>query len=84
MGSIVVNALGAYGLAATDASDVSDVLTVAANNSNQSVDDLGESLKYVGPVARTTDRASETRPGLQQPANAGTRGHRPAPPSGRS
>ena len=75
MGNIVVNALGAFQLEAGDAADVADVLTVAANNSNQSVDDLGEALKYVGPVAKAT--GSDLRDvalGLQLLANAGIKG----------
>lgn len=75
MGSIVVNALGAFQLEASDAADIADVLTVAANNSNQSVDDLGEALKYVGPVAKAT--GSDIRDvalGLQLLANAGLKG----------
>ena len=51
MGNIVVAALGQFRLEAADTADVVDTLTVAANSSNQTVSDLGEALKYVGPVA---------------------------------
>lgn len=75
MGNIVVNALGAFTLEAKDAADVADVLTTAANSSNQSVDDLGEALKYVGPVANTTGQSlRDTALGLQLLANAGIKG----------
>ncbi|TWT56500.1 phage tail tape measure protein [Allorhodopirellula solitaria] len=40
-----------YGLAATDAARVSDVLTAAANGSFNTVEALGEAMKYAGPVA---------------------------------
>jgi len=75
MGQIVVNALGAYGLAAEEAGTVSDSLTVAANNSNQSVTDLGEALKYVGPIAAATGQdLNDTALALQLLADSGIRG----------
>lgn len=40
-----------FGLAAEDATRVADVLTVTANKSFNTVETLGESLKYAGPVA---------------------------------
>ena len=75
MGNIVVNAIGAFGKTAADATDIVDSLTVAANNSNQSVDDLGEALKYVGPVANSTGQSLEdTSLALQLLANSGIKG----------
>lgn len=40
-----------FGMAAEDATRVADALTVAANKSFNSVESLGESLSYAGPVA---------------------------------
>ncbi len=40
-----------FGLQATDAARVSDVLTMAANATFNTVEALGEALKYAGPVA---------------------------------
>jgi TP901 family phage tail tape measure protein len=52
MGSIVADTLRAFGLEATKTTDVVDTLVNAANSSNQTVLDLGESFKYAAPVAR--------------------------------
>ena len=52
MGSIVADSLRAFGLEATKTTDVVDTLVNAANSSNQTVLDLGESFKYAAPVAR--------------------------------
>ena len=41
-----------FGLEATDAARAADVLTKAANSTFNTVEGLGESLKYAGPVAR--------------------------------
>jgi TP901 family phage tail tape measure protein len=48
---IVTETINQFGLAATDGARVADVLALAANRTNTSVDGLGESLKYAGPVA---------------------------------
>lgn len=74
MGDIVVSALGQFQLAATDTTDVVDTLVTAANNSNQSVTDLGYALKYVGPVANTVGQSlQETNVQLALLANSGIR-----------
>ncbi|QNJ25984.1 phage tail tape measure protein/ TP901 family/ core region [Synechococcus sp. SYN20] len=75
MGDIVVSALGAFGLAASDSTDVVDTLTVAANSSNQSVNDLGEAIKYVGPIAASTGQSlQDVSLALELLANNGIRG----------
>ncbi len=72
---IVVETLNQFGLAAGDAARVSDVLTMAANATNVSVDDLGESLKYAGPVAADLGMSlEETVAMLGQLGNAGIKG----------
>ena len=53
MGSIASNNLRAMGLEANRAGDVLDILVSTANSSNQTIGDLGESLKYTAPMART-------------------------------
>ena len=53
MGSIASNNLRAMGLSADKTGNILDVLVATANSSNQSILDLGESLKYTAPMART-------------------------------
>ncbi len=48
---IVTDALTAFGLAAGDAGWFSDVLAAASSNANTNVGMLGESFKYVAPIA---------------------------------
>lgn len=48
---IVTDALTAFGLAAEDSSHFADVLAAASNSANTNVVMLGESFKYVAPVA---------------------------------
>ncbi|MGA1562762.1 MAG: phage tail tape measure protein, partial [Gammaproteobacteria bacterium] len=53
MGSIAADNLRAFGLQTNETGRVVDVLTQTANKSNQTVLDLGESLKYAAPIARS-------------------------------
>lgn len=48
---IVTDALTAFGLKAIDSGRFADVLAAASNNANTNVSMLGESFKYVAPVA---------------------------------
>lgn len=48
---IVTDALTAFGLQAEDSSHFADVLAAASSNANTNVSMLGESFKYVAPVA---------------------------------
>lgn len=48
---IVTDALTAFGLAASDSTHFADVLATASSNANTNVSMLGESFKYVAPVA---------------------------------
>jgi TP901 family phage tail tape measure protein len=52
MGSIAADNLRAFGLQTSETERVVDVLTQTANKSNQTVLDLGESMKYAAPIAR--------------------------------
>jgi TP901 family phage tail tape measure protein len=49
---ILSSTIRQFGLNAEDAGRVADVLTMAANKTSSSVDGLGESLSYAGPVAK--------------------------------
>lgn len=48
---IVTDALTAFGLKAEDAGHFSDILAVASSNANTNVSMMGETFKYVAPVA---------------------------------
>lgn len=48
---IVTDALTAFGMAASDSAQFADVLAAASNSANTNVSMLGESFKYVAPVA---------------------------------
>jgi TP901 family phage tail tape measure protein len=52
MGSIAADNLRAFGLQTVETGRVVDALTQTANKSNQTVLDLGESMKYAAPIAR--------------------------------
>jgi TP901 family phage tail tape measure protein len=50
---IMAATLRQFALGAGDAAQVADVLTAAANSTFNTVEGLGESLKYAGPVAKS-------------------------------
>ena len=52
MGSIVANNINAFGLEVKDTEALVDILVASANSANQTVTDLGESLKFAAPVAK--------------------------------
>ena len=52
MGSIAADNLRSFGLQTNETARVVDVLTQTAFKSNQTVLDLGESMKYAAPIAR--------------------------------
>ena len=56
---IVTDALTAFGLAADDSSHFADVLAAASSNANTNVSMLGESFKYVAPVAGAMGYSAE-------------------------
>ena len=56
---IVTDALTAFGLAAEDSSRFADILAAAATNANTNVSMMGESFKYVAPVAGSLGYAAE-------------------------
>jgi TP901 family phage tail tape measure protein len=56
---IAGGALRGFGLAAADAAKVSDILAQVANKSSVDVTDVGESFKYVAPLANATKQNIE-------------------------
>ncbi len=56
---IVTDALTAFGMGAEDASHFADVLAAASANANTNVSMLGESFKYVAPVAGAMGYSAE-------------------------
>lgn len=56
---IVTDALTAFGMQASDASHFADVLARAASNSNTNVGLMGETFKYVAPVAGALGYSAE-------------------------
>ena len=75
MADTVIGAMGGFQKGTDETIDVVDVLTQTANMSNQSVTDLGEALKYVGPIANGLGLTMEdTSAAIGLLANAGIRG----------
>jgi TP901 family phage tail tape measure protein len=56
---IMAATLRQFGLGAGDAAHAADILTYAANSTFNTVDSLGESLKYAGPVAKSLGMSLE-------------------------
>ena len=69
---IVTDALTAFNLKAKDAAHFSDVLAQAASNSNTNVSMMGETFKYVAPIAGSLNYSAEdTAVSIGLMANAG-------------
>lgn len=69
---IVTDALTAFGLQAQDSAHFADVLAAASNSANTNVSMLGESFKYVAPVAGSLGYSMEdTSVALGLMANSG-------------
>lgn len=69
---IVTDALTAFGLSAEDSGHFADVLATASNSANTNVAMLGESFKYVAPVAGALSYSAEdTAIALGLMANSG-------------
>lgn len=72
---IVTDALTAFGLSASDSAHFADVLAKASSSANTNVSMLGESFKYVAPVAGALGYSAEdTAVALGLMANAGIKG----------
>ena len=69
---IVTDALTAFGMSASDSSHFADILAAASSNANTNVSMLGESFKYVAPVAGAMGYSAEdTSVALGLMANSG-------------
>lgn len=69
---IVTDALTAFGMQASDSAAFADILAAASNNANTNVAMLGESFKYVAPVAGALGYSAEdTSIALGLMANSG-------------
>lgn len=72
---IVTDALTAFGLKASDATHFADVLAKASSSSNTNVGLMGETFKYVAPVAGTLGYSIEdTAVAIGLMANSGIKG----------
>lgn len=72
---IVTDALTAFGMTASDSGQFADVLAAASSNANTNVAMLGESFKYVAPLAGTLGYSAEDASiALGLMANAGIKG----------
>ena len=72
---IVTDALTAFGLTAADSGDFANILAAASANANTNVSMLGESFKYVAPVAGALGyEVEDTAIALGLMANAGIKG----------
>jgi len=68
-------AMRGFGLAAKDTAYIADVLTATANNSAQGLEDIGESMKYVAPLAAEAgENIRDTAAALGVLANNGIKG----------
>lgn len=72
---IVTDALTAFGLSASGSSHFSDILATASSNANTNVSLMGETFKYVAPVAGALSYSAEdTAMAIGLMANAGIKG----------
>ncbi len=72
---IAAAAMRGFGLAAEDTTRIADVLTATANNSAQNLEDLGEALKYVAPLAMEAgENIEDTAAAIGVMANNGIKG----------
>ena len=72
---IVTDALTAFGLKASDSGHFADVLAQAATNSNTNVSMMGETFKYVAPLAGTLKyKIEDVGVAIGLMANAGIKG----------
>jgi TP901 family phage tail tape measure protein len=58
--ALQASALRGFGLQAKDAGKVADALSTTVNRSAVEMDDLGDSLKYIAPIARATGQSMDS------------------------
>lgn len=72
---ITKDLLGQFGLAASDSTRVADLLAQAGSEASGSLNDIAESLKYAGPIAKTAGLSiDETTSAIVLLDQAGIRG----------
>lgn len=72
---IASSAIRGFGLSASDTGHVADVLALNANKTNAAIEDTGEALKYVSPIAKVTGMSLESvTAAIGIMANAGIKG----------
>lgn len=72
---IVTDALTAFGMSASDSTHFADILAAASSNANTNVDLMGETFKYVAPLAGSLGYSAEdTATAIGLMANAGIKG----------
>ncbi|HDR8154416.1 TPA: phage tail tape measure protein [Bacillus cereus] len=72
---IVTDTMTGFGMQANEAGKASDLFAVTQSKTNTSIDQLGEAMKYVAPVANSFGmNLSDTNVILGEFANAGTKG----------
>ena len=72
---IVTDALTAFGMTAQDSARFADVLAAASSNANTNVGMMGETFKYVAPLAGALNfNAEDTATAIGLMANAGIKG----------
>lgn len=72
---IVTDALTAFGMTASESGKFADILAAASSNANTNVSMMGESFKYVAPLAGTLGySAADVSVALGLMANAGIKG----------
>ncbi|MCM1439831.1 MAG: phage tail tape measure protein [Roseburia sp.] len=72
---IVTDALTAFGLTAADSTHFADILAAASSNANTNVGLMGETFKYVAPLAGSLGYSAEdTATAIGLMANAGIKG----------
>lgn len=72
---ILVASMSAFGFKAKDTTKIVDTLTAAANASPASISDMGESMKFIAPIARSLKISiGDTSAALAILANNGVKG----------
>ncbi len=72
---IVTDALTAFGMSASDSTHFADILAAASSNANTNVGLMGETFKYVAPLAGSLGYSAEdTATAIGLMANAGIKG----------
>lgn len=72
---IVTDALTAFGMSASESTHFADILAAASSNANTNVEMMGETFKYVAPLAGSLGYSAEdTATAIGLMANAGIKG----------